>query len=92
MGDHFFFIPCLHRFWTLEARSPDHDGIGDAAWIRAEAERALVVARRLFPEVQFRLCEEPPASQTYERGSLNSEIRRMLELGTALRLDPPRDS
>jgi hypothetical protein len=51
-----------------------------------EARRARAVATRLFPGIDFQIAEDVPPSQTYERGSLNLEIRVTLENRTALRL------
>ena len=76
MAHHAFFIPAHRDFWNLPAEEAGKDV---TRWIEAEVERARKIAERLFPDVAFFICEEPPPSQTYERGSINQEIRQVLE-------------
>ena len=54
------------------------------------ATAAEAVAKRLFPEVDFEITESVPTTQTYERGSINLQIKAVLENRTALRLQRKR--
>jgi hypothetical protein len=59
-------------------------------WVHLEAAKALTIAKRLFPNAAFFISDDVPASQTYERGSINQQIRDALESRTRLRFDRGR--
>jgi len=86
-----FFIPTRRDYWESSA---EHDSVSRARWIAIEAGRTKALAERLFPHVEFNVVEDLPASQTYEFGSLNQEIRAVLESQTVVRFGgyPRRDS
>lgn len=86
MSPSVFFVPTRSKYWAF--LGPDGaSGTGpNDRWASAEAKRAKEVAERMFPDVTFILTEDLPASQTYEPGSRNNEIRAALEARTALRL------
>jgi hypothetical protein len=82
MAQHTFFIPTGRHYWEPSA---DDDSATRARWIAIEAGRAKALAERLFPGVDFRLVDDLPPSQTYDYGSLNQQIRAVLESRTTLR-------
>jgi hypothetical protein len=79
-----FHIPTRARFWEASS-SGDAQSSGADAWTIQAAKRARAIASRLYPAVDFVISEDVPATQTYQRGSLNREIRAVLENCTALR-------
>ena len=90
MDKHLFFIPTRRIYWEPSA---EDDSSSRARWIAIEAGRVKALAERLFPNVDFKLIEDPPASQTYEFGSRSQEIRAVLESQTGIRFAsyPQRD-
>jgi hypothetical protein len=88
MASHTFFIPCRGDFWEVPYDPLDPTGKESARWISLECARILKLAERLFPDVQFFISEAPPASQTYQRGSINQDIREVLERNTSIRFVP----
>ena len=85
-----FCIPTRVQYWEATRSANPARSIGNDAWTLVEAKRTRAVAKRLFPEVDFEITEGVPSSQTYERGSINLEIKAVLENRTALRLQRKR--
>lgn len=84
-----FYIPTRPEHWD-RARPDPSARAAALAWTLLEAKRTRATAARLFPSVDFMIVEDVPASQTYEPGSVNSEIKKLLENHTAIRLQPKR--
>jgi hypothetical protein len=83
---HVFFIPTQTRYWRRPAAADPVGTLNEKMWSEIEAKRVIAMAARLFPQVVFELCREPPRSQIYEAGSVNAEIRDFLQSRTSLRL------
>jgi hypothetical protein len=74
MTTHRFHIPRLARYWR------------DSTPSESDLARLLGVAQRIYPDVAFELCDHPPRSQRYPRGSENERIRLTLERMSSLDL------
>jgi hypothetical protein len=85
-----FYIPTSVQHWESTRSANPSRSIGNDVWRLLEVKRTRALAKRLFPEVDFEITEDVPASQTYERGSINLEIKAVLENRTALRLHRKR--
>ena len=79
---HIFFIPTRRIYWESSA---EDDSETRNRWLTIEVGRTKTLAERLFPDVEFRIVEDPPSSQTYEHSSRNQEIRAVLESHTVIR-------
>lgn len=85
-----FVIPTRSIYWETSPAQDPVQRMASSAWTLTEARRAQSLAVRLFPDVEFELSEDPPPSQTYHAGSINEQIRQLLESRTALRFVPRR--
>lgn len=79
-----FFIPTRKVYWDIP--ESDSSPATNDNWVAKESRRTKALAERMFSDVAFEFVDTPPGSQTYQPGSLNAQIRALLEERTALRL------